>query len=217
MPHSLAHSLTPSFVSLQAGKYLPEALTFYLVMPGHPLLGSEGRRRGWSTSRGYAPVAVRLCIPNDVMPDGTPAWHVVYTGNNNDNEGTVQQRTDRCASACIYPQVPAPVPYTAFQFDLTKNAGAAKIQMSEIEFKGTDGAVIDLSDCTATGPATDGATYGTAKVIDGSKETKWTTSDAALSVGSALVISCSTPKTVVKFRWATARDVSRRAHAYQCC
>ena len=187
------------------------------MLPGQPLLGSEGQRRGWSTSRGYAHVADRLCIPNDVRPDGTPAWHVVYTGNNNDNEGTVQQRTDRCASACIYPQVPAPVPYTAFQFNPTKNAGAAKIQIQEIEFEDIDGAVIDLSDCTATGPATSGATYGTAKVIDGSMNSKWTTSDAALSVGSALVIACSTPKTAVKFRWATANDVSRLAHTYQCC
>ena len=98
--------------------------------------------------------------------------------------------------------------------------------MSEIEFEGTDGAVIDLLDCTATGPATSGATYNTAKAIDGNVDTKWYTSNAVLSVGgknavlavdSALVISCSTPKTVVKFRWATANDVSRPAHAYQCC
>ena len=185
-------------------------------MPGHPLLGSEGRRRGSSTSRGYTHVADRLCIPNDVRPDGTPAWHVVYTGNN-DNEGTVQQRTDRCASACIYPQVPAPVPYDAFQFDPRKNAGATTyFQMSQIEFEGTDGAVIDLSDCTATGPY-QGSNQGPPKAIDGSMDTKWQTSIAVLSVGDGLVIACSTPKTVVKFRWATANDVSRPAHAYQCC
>ena len=85
--------------------------------------------------------------------------------------------------------------------------------MSEIEFEGTDGAVIDLSDCTATGPY-QGSNQGPPKAIDGSVSSKWYTSNA---VGSALVIACGTPKTVVKFRWATANDVSRPAHAYQCC
>ena len=104
--------------------------------------------------------------------------------------------------------------YTAFQFDLTKNNGNSIFQISQIEFEGTDGALIDLSDCTASGPATD---HAVGNVIDGNVNTKWCTTMASLAVGSALVIACSTPKTVVKFRWATANDVSRPAHAYQCC
>ena len=121
---------------------------------------------------------------------------------------------------------PPPLRYKAFKFNPTKNGGDTYFQMSEIEFEGIDGAVIDLSDCTTSGPATSGATYDTAKAIDSSVTTKWLTTNTVLSVGgrnavlavdSALVISCSTPKTVVKFRWATANDVSRLAHAYQCC
>ena len=118
----------------------------------------------------------------------------------------------------VFSTVSAPEPYTAFQFDPTKNGGDGYFQMSEIEFEGTDGAVIDLSDCTATGPATTGAGQNTAKAIDGSVNTKWCTGTASvLSVDSALVIACSTPKTVVKFRWGTANDVSRPVHTYQCC
>ena len=118
----------------------------------------------------------------------------------------------------VFSTATGPEPFSAFQFDPTKNNGAtAYFHMSQIEFEGTDGAVIDLSDCTATGPATQGSNQGPPKAIDGSMDTKWQTSIAVLSVGDGLVIACSTPKTVVKFRWATANDVSRPAHAYQCC
>ena len=111
-----------------------------------------------------------------------------------------------------------PVPYDAFKFDPTKNGGDTYFQMSQIEFEGIDGAVIDLSDCTTSGPETSGAAENTAKVIDGNVNTKWcTTMASALAVDSALVIACSTPKTVVEFRWATANDVSSPVHTYQCC
>ena len=115
-------------------------------------------------------------------------------------------------------------PYKAFQFIPTKNAGDADFQMADIQFEGADGAVIDMSDCRATDTggtacigACDQGRCQAGKVIDDDIVTKWCQVVSTSIADLVLLISCSTPKTVVKFRWATANDVSRPAHAYQCC
>ena len=116
-------------------------------------------------------------------------------------------------------------PYKAFQFVPTKNVGAQQaVQIADIQFEGADGAVIDMSDCRATdtggtacvGPC-DAGRCKAGKVIDDDIATKWCQVVSTSIADLVLKISCSSPKTVVKFRWATADDVSRLAHAYQCC
>ena len=100
--------------------------------------------------------------------------------------------------------------YVAFQFNPTKSGGDSFFQMSDIEFEGTDGAVIDLSDCTAT--ATGGTSNGNeqpSNMIDSNTATKWCASKPNGIADLVLVVACNTPKTVAKFRWATADDVSR--------
>ena len=99
--------------------------------------------------------------------------------------------------------------YQAYQFNPTKSGSSTHFQMSEIEFQGTDGAVIDLSDCTAT--ETGGTSAGSeppSKMIDGNSATKWCTIISSSVADLVLVIACSTPKTVARVRWATANDVS---------